>query len=77
MQKDYSGNRIKIESKFEFESNLQRSGGVRLGKCRGGEQSRLRCVFLDYLPVAGTQKDGPRARQGKVSAEVFANPLFF
>jgi len=42
-----------------------RSDGVRHGKCRGGEQSRLRCVF-GYLLVAGTQKDGPhRARQGK------------
>ena len=42
-----------------------RSDGVRHGKCCGGEQSRLRCVY-GYLLVAGTQKDGPhRARQGK------------
>ncbi len=43
-----------------------RSDGVRRrrGKCRGGEQSHLRCVF-GYLLVAGMQKDGPhRARHG-------------
>ena len=56
-----------------------RSDGVRHGKCRGGEQSRLRCVF-GYLLVAGTQKDGPhRARQGKrkVLKTNIADPSFF
>ena len=57
-----------------------RSDGVRHGKCRGGEQSRLRCVF-GYLLVAGTQKDGPhRARQRKpkvLKAEVLCDPSFF
>ena len=57
-----------------------RSDGVRHGKCRGGEQSRLRCVF-GYLLVAGTQKDGPhRARQGKrkvLHQTNISDPSFF
>ncbi len=55
-----------------------RSDGVRHGKCRGGEQSRLRCVF-GYLFVAGTHNDGlHRARQDKPKDrnEHSANPLF-
>ena len=59
-------------------SERTRSDGVRYGKCRGGEESRLRCIF-GYLLVAGTENPGPhRARQDKrkVLNEHFPIPPF-
>ncbi len=55
-----------------------RSDGVRHGKCRGGEQSRLRCVF-GYLLVAGMQKTVlivPAKVSRKCKRKCFAIPLF-
>ncbi len=60
------------------EKAATRSDGVRHGKCRGGEESRLRCIF-GYLLVAGTDNPGlHRARQDKrkVLNAHFAIPLF-